>query len=165
MHRIALSVNELFASKPSEFVLHAADVQKSDWREIGKFKLDWSSAKSTHHPQGFDLDESVTHRFVKFLKYEMLSHQEDQNEPLCVLTSFQAFGFGEHAPNDDDDDDEPNRTAEPDPGTIPKIIKTIQGIFIQNSTDGADADSDQTGFLIAFQYFIFANYVFTVFSF
>ena len=80
----------------------------------------------------------MTQRFVKFLKYEMLTHQSEQNEPLCVLTSFQAFGHGEHEPYDDADDDPTDDRKDDDKNFVQKTVDIIRKtIFTEESAENA----------------------------
>ena len=43
-----MTVNELFASRPADFVIHAADHQKLEWQEIGRFRYEFNEQTSSN---------------------------------------------------------------------------------------------------------------------
>lgn len=97
----------------------------------------------------------MTHRFVKFLKYEMLSHNSDQNEPLCALTSFQAFGLGEHEGYEADDDEEGGDDGRDPIKTVGQAIeRVLHSIFIADGSPSINDPSSTKRFHLISQFII-----------
>jgi hypothetical protein len=130
MQRIAIEKHELFASAPLNFAVYAADHQRSDWQEVGKFGVD-SEIAGGRFTQSFNISEPLTKRFVKFIKYEMLDYIGD--EIYCVLTSFSVYGHGVHWVDAESDTEGHESDNENDPdeagGPIEKVVKIIGGIL------------------------------------
>jgi len=88
----------------------------------------------------------MTHKFVKFVRFEQISYQGE--EQICTLTSFGVFGFGQYNPDIGDNPDESgnidNTNDEGDPlkGIVKRVVGAIGGIFVPNSDKNDTVSND-----------------------
>lgn len=141
LDQIQIGANEVFSSYPLEFRISAADADKQEWIDVGTFTASKFSPKAP--PQTFLIDEQYTNKFVKFVRFEQLSYQGE--EQICTLTSFGVFGFGQYNPDigDNPDDKEPDNTeGDPLKGIVKRVVGAIGGIFVPNSDKNDTIASD-----------------------
>merc|ERR1712050_797787 len=91
-----------------------------------------ASSKLQGLSHSFNVSDEASDRFVKFVKYEMVSRVGE--EALCVLTSFQVFGHGEHVISESGDS-EPEEPEEPDVDPIKKIVHAIGSLLETKNND------------------------------
>jgi len=133
LDRIEIASYELFSSRAKDFKISAADAEKLRWMDLGNFL----AAKFTqkNNLQTFPIGDEYSEIYVKYIKFEMVSYQGE--EPLCTLTWFGVFGWGEFNPLPDDPDDDPStapgiendKTPQEDPDPIKKGVEFVGGII------------------------------------
>ena len=100
LDRIEIASYELFTSRVKDFEIRAADAEKRSWVDLGTFQAAKFTAKT--NIQSFGISDEFRDFRVKYIRFDMLSHQGD--EPLCTLTWFGVFGWGEYNPLPDEDE-------------------------------------------------------------
>ena len=72
-----MTVNELFASRPADFVIHAADHQKLEWQEIGRFRYEFNEQTSSNEQvKKQKFAQKKTFRYPTYTAYKRFSFEE-----------------------------------------------------------------------------------------